>query len=421
MGRLVQKFGGTSVADVQRIRRAAEIAIAAAADGHEVTTVVSAMGHTTDHLIALAEQVTSEPSAREMDMLLTTGEQQSIALMSMAIHSLGGRARSFTGQQAGIVTEDRHGLARIKEVCPERIEASLDRGEIAVVAGFQGISERQELTTLGRGGSDTTAVALASALSADRCDIYTDVNGVYTADPRILTEAKKLPSVSYEEMLELAVSGAQVMNARSVELAMDTHVPVRVRSTFEPDDLGTLITHRLVTPEYTICGIACDMNQACLTLTSSLAASGHNPLEGVSGLFTRLKELSINTDMVMLLAREDEPSQELAFTVDKKLLARVQSIIEALDRELGCPRLAVDTDIARISVVGRGLTARPAVVADIFDTLFNASIPVQMVATGDIKVSALVPAKHAREAVRLVHNRFGLGGLFPEGSESLDG
>src|SRR4030095_8518048 len=229
MGRLVQKFGGTSVSDVNRIRKAAEIAVRAAAEGHEVTTVVSAMGQTTDQLIRLAEQVTPDPHPRELDMLLVTGEQVSIALMSMAIQSLGGQDRSFTGAQAGIITEHNHGLARIKEIRSEGLEASLARGEIAVVAGFQGTAENNEITTLGRGGSDTTAVALAGALAADRCDIYTDVNGVYTADPRMFPEARRLSSLSYEEMLELALAGAQVMNARSVELAMDTHVPLRVR------------------------------------------------------------------------------------------------------------------------------------------------------------------------------------------------
>lgn len=411
MARLVQKFGGTSVADVQLMRRAAEIAVNAAAEGHEVATVVSAMGHTTDHLISLAEQITPQPNPREMDMLLMTGEQQSIALMSMAIQSLGGQARSFTGAQAGIITEHCHGSARIKEVNPEQIEHSLNRGEIAVVAGFQGVSENNEFTTLGRGGSDTTAVAVAAALGAERCDIYTDVNGVYTADPHLFNEARKLPVLSYEEMLELSSAGAQVMNSRSVELAMDTQVPVRVRSTFTPKDQGTLITHHLFAPEYTICGIACDMATASLCLNLPIVDAGHSQLEGVSSLFTRLKELGIATDMVMLLTREDEPSQELAFTVGKRSLGRVQSIIGALDEKLGHPRLSVDTDIARISIIGRGLTSRPAVVADIFETLFNASIPVHMVATGDIKVSALVPAQHARDAVRSIHNRFDLAGM----------
>lgn len=408
MGRLVQKFGGTSVADVQRIRKAAEIAVKTASEGHEVATVVSAMGHTTDHLISLAEEVSTSPSSREMDMLLSTGEQVSIALMSMAIQSLGWQARSFTGAQAGIITESRHGSAKIKDIKANAVESSLKRGEIAVVAGFQGITESNELTTLGRGGSDTTAVALASAIGAERCDIYTDVAGVFTADPRILADARKLPAVSYEEMLELASTGAQVMNARSVEMAMDNHVPVRVRSTFEPEDVGTLITHRLVAPDYAICGIALDMNQAAVTLRSNAPGDDMKPIEGVSSLFTRLQELNILTDMVLLLAHEDEPCQELAFTVEKRSMSRVNALIESLSPNLGQPKISVDTDIARISIVGRRLTSRPEFVAGVFETLNTAAIPVQMVATADLRVSVMLPARYAREAVRLIHTRFNL-------------
>jgi aspartate kinase len=411
MARLVQKFGGTSVSDVNKIRKAAEIAVSAASEGHEVTTVVSAMGHTTDHLVGLAEQIFAEPglrSAREMDMLLSTGEQISIALLTMAIQSLGWEARSFTGAQAGIITESQHGVARIQEIQTERLESSLARGEIAVVAGFQGITENQELTTLGRGGSDTTAVALSAALGADRCDIYTDVKGVFTADPRIISDARRLPSVSYEEMLELAATGAQVMNARSVEMAMDNQVQVRVRSSLEPQDQGTLITHRVSSPEYTIAGIACDMNSAVITLKSLSPLSDTRPLEGISALFTRLLELSIQTDMVMILKHEDEPSQELAFTIEKPALARVQQLIESLAASLGNPLMQVETDIAKVSVVGRRLTTRPEVVAGVFESLNVAGIPVQMVATGDMRMSILMPAKHGREAVKLIHKRFNL-------------
>lgn len=409
MGRLVQKFGGTSLGDVNKIKKAAEIAVAAAAEGNEVATVVSAMGHTTDHLIGLAEEVTNgTPSAREMDMLLTTGEQVSIALMSMAIQSLGYQARSFTGSQAGIITESNHGMAKIQQVEPKAVEASLARGEIAVIAGFQGVTNSNELTTLGRGGSDTTAVAVAGALNADRCDIYTDVNGVYTADPRLLSDARRLQAVSYEEMLELSATGAQVLAARSVELAMDSNVPLRVRSTFEPKDQGTLIGHRVMVPEYTVCSIACDMSQAALTLKSRIVDKNSASLEGISALFTRLEELNIQTDMLMLLAHEDEPSQEMAFTVDRRSLSRVQSLIESLNDSLGNPRVNLDTDIARISVVGRRLTQRPEVVASVFEALQSGGIPVNMVATGDLRVSVLLPAKHAREAVKLIHNRFKL-------------
>ena len=406
MSRIVQKFGGTSVASLELIKRAAQIAVASAREGHEVTTVVSAMGSTTDELIELARQVSRSPDPRELDMLLTTGEQQSVALMSMAIQELGWPARSFTGGQAGIVTESRHGAANIKQVNPEAIENSLNRGEIAVVAGFQGITPYQELTTLGRGGSDTTAVALANVLEAERCDIYTDVSGVYTADPRILNEARRLPCVSYEEMLELAATGAKVMNYRSVELAMETDLPVRIRSTFEPEDAGTLVTHRSAAPEYTICGITIDTNQVSFSVKFSPEEACGKPLESVSSLFTRLNELHIPTDMIMLLAREDEPWQELAFTVDRTHAGRVQAIVAALWNKPSRVLLTTDSTLARLSVVGRTFTSRPELVAGVFDALHHASRPVQMVATGDLRMSVLLPSRHAHQAVKLIHERF---------------
>lgn len=408
MSRLVQKFGGTSIQDVQKIKKAAEIAVEAASQGEEVATVVSAMGDTTDHLIELAEQVNGNPSAREMDMLLATGEQMSIALMSMAIQELGYQSRSFTGAQAGIITENTHGLAKIQSVQPQSVEASLTRGEIAVIAGFQGVTLNSELTTLGRGGSDTTAVALAAALEADRCDIYTDVNGIYTADPRLLSEAQKLPALSYEEMVELSATGAQVLAATSVELAMDNNVPVRVRSTFHPQDQGTLITNRLVVPEYTVCSISCDMQQAAITMKAKLEDKDASKLDGLSSLFTRLQELGIQTDMIMLLAHEDEPSQEIAFTVEQKSLSKVQSIIESNASGLGNPDVSCETDIARISVVGRRLNSRPEIVASVFEALQSGGIPVNMVSSGDIRVSVLLQAKYARKAVKLIHQNFGL-------------
>jgi len=406
MARIVQKFGGTSIANLDLIKKVAKIAVASAQEGHEVTTVVSAMGGMTDELIATARQISRSPNAREMDMLLTTGEQQSVALMSMAIQELGWPARSFTGGQAGIVTESRHGAANIKQVNPEAIEASLNRGEIAVVAGFQGITPGQELTTLGRGGSDTTAVALANALEAIRCDIYTDVRGVYTADPRILGEARRLPCVSYEEMLELAATGAKVMNHRSVELAMENEMPVRIRSTFEPDDHGTLVTHRSASPEYAICGITIDTNQVSFSVKFPPAENGHKPLESVSSLFTRLTELHIPTDMIMLLAREDEPLQELAFTVDHGFALRVQTMIETIWQKPKGVLLTTDSTLTRLSIVGRTFTTRPEMVAGVFDALHNAAIPVQMVATGDLRMSVLLPTQHAHQAVKLIHERF---------------
>jgi aspartate kinase len=406
MARIVQKFGGTSVASLERIRKAAQIAVKAAQEGEDVTAVVSAMGDTTDQLINLAQQICGSPNLRELDMLLATGEQQSVALMSMAIQELGWPARSFTGAQAGIVTESRHGAAKIKDVDTQALEASLNRGEIPVVAGFQGVTTTQEVTTLGRGGSDTTAVALASALEAERCDIYTDVSGVFTADPRILSEARRLPCLSYEEMLELAATGAKVMNYHSVELAMDRHMPVRIRSSFAPDDPGTLITHRLVAPEYTICGITSDTSQVAFSLKFPVVEESAKPLESVSSLFTRLHELSIPTDMIMLLSHEDEPMQELAFTVENNFATRVKAIVQSIWCDPNEIFLATDDTMARVSVIGRTFTARPEIVAGVFDTLHQASIPVHMVTTGDLRMSVLLPAHHAHEAVKLIHSRF---------------
>jgi aspartate kinase len=339
-------------------------------------------------------------------MLLSTCEQVSGALLTMAIQELGWQARSFTGSQAGIVTEHQHGTAAIRDVYPEAIEACLGRGEIAVVAGFQGITESAEITTLGPGGADTSAVALTAALAAERCDIYTDVRGVYTAPPQIVKNARCLPALSYEEMLELTCSGADLLSSSSLELAIDTHIPIRVRAGHRPDDLGTLITHRLMAPDYKICAVALDKNHDSLTLKSVEAAAAS--LEGVSSLFTRLQELNISTDMMMLLAREDEPSQELALTVDRRSLAKVRSIIQSLASSLGNPKVTVDTSSARISVIGRHLTSRADVVAGVFETLGQAHIPVQLVSTSDMRVTVLLPDQYANEAVKLIHNRFRL-------------
>ena len=413
MGRLVQKFGGTSVKDIERIRNVAKIVAMAAQEGNEVVTVVSAMGHTTDNLIGMADQITDDASSREMDMLLSTGEQMSIALLAMAVQELGIRARSFTGAQAGIITDEVFGNARIKEIRTERLEAALAAGEVCIVAGFQGVTESGEICTLGRGGSDTTAVALAAALKSDSCDIYTDVNGVYSADPRSFHGARKLHAISYEEMLELAASGAQVLNARSVELAMNMQVDVRLRSTFEPEDVGTLITKKFQAPDYVVCGIACDTNRVAVTLKLPRRFSRRlntkakiHYLEGVSKLFHTLNNAGITTDMVTLLGRDSDAPPQLIFTVEKRSARRVEQVIQELDDDLGSPQVVIDHDIARISVVGSGLSCRRGVVAAIFDTLCSASIPVQMLTTGDIRVTALVPASYKDEAVERIHDRF---------------
>lgn len=400
MAKIVQKFGGTSVADLERMRHAAQIVVNAANQGDEVLTVVSAMGDTTDKLIALAEKITPSPSARELDMLLATGEQQSVALMSMAIQELGGQARSFTGAQAGILTEGKHGCAKIEEIQADRIQACMNRGEIPVVAGFQGMTANHELTTLGRGGSDTTAVALATAIGADRCDIYTDVDGIYSCDPNLVENAIRLPGISYDEMFEMANSGAKVMNDRAVALAKESGIPIQVRSTFKPEDRGTLISGHDYVPDYPICGITLDMNQVCFNWRMAVNSEQEKKLDGVASLFLRLNELNISTDMIMLLAREDEPVQELFFTVHQNSSARVQSIIEGNTIE---SKLNIDDRLARISVISRRLNGRPEIVASAFDSLNKVDIPVQMVATGDLRFSLLIPKTHARRALQTIH------------------
>lgn len=412
MAVVVQKFGGTSVADPQRIKRVASIIAETAKQGHQVVTVVSAMGSTTDNLIALADQVCADAEGREMDMLLSTGEQVSIALLAMAVQSLGVQARSFTGAQAGIITDGTHQNACIKEIRTQALRQSLQNGQVAIVAGFQGITESGEICTLGRGGSDTTAVSLAAALQAADCHIYTDVEGVFTADPRSFARARKLSAVSFEEMLEMATAGARVMSARSVEVAMNHKMAIRLRSTFRPEDDGTLIADKSTTPEYIVCGIACDTSKVAFNLQLAKWARRLSDkaqvkyLEGISTLFQCLNQEGVSTDMVTLLGREKDCGPQLIFTVDKRLSAKVERVIEDLSSSLGHPHTQVDRDIARISVVGNGLSCRRGVVAAIFDTLCSASIPVKMLTTADIRVTALIPARYTNEAVARIHERF---------------
>ena len=412
---VVQKFGGTSVKDIDHINNVAKIISRTAQAGNSVVAVVSAMGHTTDNLIAMADAITSDADSREMDMLLASGEQVSIALLAMALQELGVKAKSFTGAQAGVITQAVHCSAHIKEIRTQPLERALAAGYVAVVAGFQGVTETGEICTLGRGGSDTTAVTLSAALGCDVCHIYTDVDGVYTADPRTLPQAQRLSTISFEEMLELSAAGAQVLNARSVEVAMNNKVSIRLRSTFKPDDLGTLITHSKSPADSVVCGIACDTKVVAFNIKLSRrsrkssarrkgAASEY--LNGVSLMFQELNKLAINVDMVTLVGRDNESGPELIFTVDKRSARRVEHVIQQLDDELGHPQVSTEEDIARISVVGSGLSCRRGVVAAIFDTLCSASIPVQMLTTGDIRVTALIPAKYKNEAVQRIHHKF---------------
>jgi aspartate kinase len=414
MARLVQKFGGSSLKDSKHIQKAARIVADAYREGKELTVVVSAMGDSTDELIKLAGEVSSSYSdPRELDVLLGTGEQVSIAMLSLALHELGLKARSFTGPQAGILTDETHGFARIKTVQPSRIETSLRRGEIAVVAGFQGMTRSSELTTLGRGGSDTTAVALAAALKAECCDIYTDVDGIYSTDPRTVGTARRLRVISYEEMLALASAGAQVLNARSVELALKNNVPIRLRSTFAPDDTGTLVTKRELAPEYQVCGVACDSNRISLKVTFSQSfATGETADYGdlsqtkVESLLQELEQLGILRKALFLRKADGINFSELEFTCEKRIARQVQSTLNSALSEFPGSKLTVDTGIARISLIGNAVHADEHLLSELVSTLSQAEIPMSMLSSDEISISAIVPDKCKDEAVRKVHARF---------------
>lgn len=401
---LVQKFGGTSVTDATCIKQVAKIAADAQKSGYQVVVVVSAMGDTTDELIDLAKQVTDKPDLREMDLLLSTGEQISIPLVAMAIHDLGFKAISQTGLQVGILTEDKHGKARITEIRTDKIKKYLSEGNIVVVAGFQGISESTgEITTLGRGGSDTTAVALAVALEAERCDIYTDVDSVYTTDPDIVREASRLDIISYEEMLELASLGAQVLQPRSVEIAKNYNMLMRVRSSFKPDDLGTLVKGanemELNNP---VSGVALDNSQA------RIAIIGVPDKPGIAAkVFSSLARKNISVDMIVQSTSHDGIN-EIAFTVDKITLSESKSATDTVAKEIGAKEVTTDTSIAKVSIVGAGMIGRPGIAAAMFKALSDANINIQMISTSEIKVSCIINAKDGEKAVRAIHKVFEL-------------
>lgn len=417
MPRLVQKFGGSSVKDTEHIMRVAKIVADAACHGKELVVVVSAMGHTTDQLISMAQEIDRNPDPREMDMLLATGEQVSIALLSMALQKLGLKAHSFTGPQAGILTDETHGFAHIKTVHTTRLEASLRRGEIAVVAGFQGMTRASEVTTLGRGGSDTTAVALAASLKAECCDIYTDVDGVYTTDPRTCEGAQKLHAISYEEMLELASSGAQVLNARSVELAMKNKVPIRLRSTFNPTDTGTLVTGREFAPDYRICGLACDSNRVSfrLIIGENFSAGTHSgeTLSGEEGTknhrIARLLEdlSSLGIEQRAMSIRETTGGfSDIEFTADKRFWQEVQSLLREFVSETPGSEFFQDSNIALLSLVGSGIKVDKKIALELQSILNEAAIPVRFVTAGNISVSAIVPEAYRNNAVKEIHQKF---------------
>ncbi|MBX9569214.1 MAG: aspartate kinase [Candidatus Obscuribacterales bacterium] len=417
MSRIVQKFGGTSVKDPDHIRRVAEIVAKTYKQNKEVVVVVSAMGQSTDELIELALQADPNPEPRELDVLLATGEQVSIAMLAIALRSMGLKARSFTGPQAGILTDDAHGFARIKTVHPTRLESSLRKGEIPVVAGFQGMNRNSELTTLGRGGSDTTAVALAAALKAECCDIYTDVEGVYTTDPRTVQSARKLGVVSYQEMLALASAGAQVLNARSVELAMNNSVPIRLRSTFLPDNAGTLVTTKDIAPVQTVCGVACDASRVWVRVAFSQSFNADQSVgefadnfskqeDAVQQLLSALISLGIDKETVCLTRSNGINVSWLEFHCEKRLLREVQSLLTISTSNLPDLEFRIDSDLALVSLIGLGIDSDYRISDNLAKVIRKNTIPVLMQTHQELRSSVLIPGAFKEEAVRLVHDEF---------------
>ncbi len=398
---IVQKFGGTSVADSEKILAAARKAIRAQREGNQVVVVVSAMGQNTDLLVDLAHQVNPRPSAREMDMLLSTGEQVSVALMAMAIHALGYTAVSLTGAQIGIMTDNTHTKARIRSISTQRIRQLLDEGNIVIAAGFQGIDEAHDITTLGRGGSDTTAVALAAVLQADQCEIYTDVDGVYTTDPRILPEARRVDRISYDEMLELASLGAGVMHNRSIEFAKKFSVPIHVRSSLS-DTTGTMIVEDPELPNQAVCGAAMTPHEARLTILGVPDVPGTS-LE----IFSRLADRKVTVDMIVQNVGEEGKS-DISFTVpNSELEAALQAVREAAD-VVGAGEVTYDDQVAKVSVVGLGMANQTGVANRMFAALAAEKINIQMITTSEIKISTLVDRAMAIPALRAVHQSFQL-------------
>ena len=400
---IVQKYGGTSVANVERIKAVADRVSRTAKQGNKMVVVVSAMAGETDKLIGLAQQASSNPSEREMDLLLSSGERVTSALTAMAIEDLGHKAMALTGRQMGIVTDAVHTKAKIEKITAEKAKKALNESYVVVVAGFQGITESEDVTTLGRGGSDLSAVAIAYALNADLCEIYTDVNGVYTADPRIVPEAKKLDKISYEEMLELASLGSKVLQTRSVEFAMKYDVPVVVRSSFN-ENPGTLVTKEDEEMEkVVVSGIAHDVNQAKVTVM------GVPDKPGIAAkLFKGIAGANIVVDMIVQNISGDGKATDISFTVPKTDGKKTLKLTEDIAKELGARGVDLREDISKISVVGVGMRTHSGVAAQMFETLAKHGINILAISTSEIKVSCLIDAKYTELAVRVLHDAFEL-------------
>jgi aspartate kinase len=402
---VVMKFGGTSVADAQRIKRAAARIVAKREAGYSVVAVLSARGKTTDELISMAEEVSPAPDPREMDMLLSTGERISCALCAMAINDLGHRAISLTGSQAGIVTDTSHTKARILDVRADRVRAALEQDSIVLVAGFQGVSTADDVTTLGRGGSDTTAVAVAAALGARECEIYTDVSGVFSADPRIVPDARKLPTVSFEEMLEMAASGAGVLQLRSVEYARNENIRIHCRSSFE-DAPGTVVLSEGETLEKPI-----------ITAVTHSTAEARVTLIGVpdepgaaARIFEALADANVNVDMIAQNVPTSAGGKaEISFTVPREDLKLATAALESMGESV-CERMVTNSDMGKVSIVGAGMRSHPGVAARVFDVLAGEDINIEMISTSPIKISCVIARDRVERAVRALHGAFELSG-----------
>ena len=409
MSLIVQKFGGSSVADAESIKRVAKRIVETRKAGNEVVVVVSAMGDTTDELLDLAEQVVPLPSGRELDMLLTAGERISMALLAMAIRSLGIEARSYTGSQAGMVTDAQHGSARIVEVSPKRVREALDDGAVAIVAGFQGFNRGTgDITTLGRGGSDTTAVALAAALGADVCEIYTDVDGVFTADPRVVSTARKLDRITSEEMLELAATGAKVLYIRAVEYARRHGVTIHVRSSFNNNE-GTLVVNPSEgenVEEPIVTGVAADLSEAKITVVGVPDTPGK-----AAQIFTLIARTNVNIDMIVQnVSSAATGLTDISFTLPKSDAQKAMAALNEEKADIGFESLQHDDQIAKLAVVGAGMRTSAGVSAKLFTALYEAGINIEMISTSEIRISVVTRADTVNDAVRVVHTAFGLDG-----------
>ncbi|MGZ4146564.1 MAG: aspartate kinase [Actinomycetota bacterium] len=404
MSIIVQKYGGTSVGDAERIQAVADRVVRYREQGHDVVVVVSAMGHTTDELLALAAQIAAVPEPRELDMLLTAGERIAMSLLAIAVNARGCRAASYTGSQAGIITDTHHGKARIVEIRPKRIVESLDAGHVVILAGFQGLSTSYDITTLGRGGSDTTAVAMAAALGAEACEIYTDVDGVYTSDPRVVPTARKIARISYEEMLEMAASGAKVLQLRSVEYARRHGVRVHVRSSFDDNDGTWVVEEEEVGVEQAmISGVALDTGEAKITLLDVPDRPGV-----AATIFRAVAAEGVHVDMIVQNVGHDGQT-DLSFTVPRDDLPRLTPVLDRVVKEIGAPEYTTDDGIAKVSLVGAGMRSNPGVVAEMFEALAEKGINIEMISTSSIRVSCIVRRADAEEAVRTIHDRFDVG------------